>query len=61
MTKLVWLPNETDYSYCEFVAPNTPYSVLPWLSGKASTQNEVGWVASLRYVVYRQTKTQMQS
>ncbi len=27
MTKVVWLTNETDYSYCEFVAPNTPYSV----------------------------------
>ncbi len=26
MTKVGWLPNETDYSYCEFVAPNTPYS-----------------------------------
>ncbi len=25
MTRVVWLPNETDYSYCEFVAPNTPY------------------------------------
>ena len=25
MTKVVWLPNETDYSYCEFVVPNTPY------------------------------------
>ncbi len=25
MTNVVWLPNETDYSYCEFVAPNTPY------------------------------------
>ena len=25
MTKVVWLPNETDYSYSEFVAPNTPY------------------------------------
>ncbi len=25
MTKVVWLPNETDYSYCKFVAPNTPY------------------------------------
>ncbi len=25
MTKVVWLPNETDCSYCEFVAPNTPY------------------------------------
>ncbi len=24
MTRIVWLPNETDYSYCEFVAPNTP-------------------------------------
>ncbi len=24
MTKVVWLPNETDYSYFEFVAPNTP-------------------------------------
>ncbi len=24
-TKLVWRPNEADYSYCEFVAPNTPY------------------------------------
>ncbi len=28
MTKEVWLPNETDYSYCEFVAPNTHYLVL---------------------------------
>ena len=26
MTKVVWLLNETDYSYCGFVAPNTPYS-----------------------------------
>ncbi len=25
MTKVVWLPNETDYSYCDFVAPNAPY------------------------------------
>ncbi len=25
MTKVVWLPSETDYSYYEFVAPNTPY------------------------------------
>ncbi len=25
MTKVVWLPNETGYSYCDFVAPNTPY------------------------------------
>ncbi len=25
MTKVIWLPNGTDYSYCEFVAPNTPY------------------------------------
>ncbi len=25
MTKLFWPPNETDYSYCEFVAPNNPY------------------------------------
>ncbi len=25
MTKVVWLPNETDYPYYEFVAPNTPY------------------------------------
>ncbi len=25
MTKVVWLPNETDHSYCEFIAPNTPY------------------------------------
>ncbi len=24
MTKVVWLPNETDYSYCEVVAQNTP-------------------------------------
>ncbi len=23
MTKVGWLPNETDYSYCEFVASNT--------------------------------------
>ncbi len=27
MTKVVWLPNETDYSDCEFLAPNTPYLV----------------------------------
>ena len=26
MTKVVWLPNETDYSYCEFVAPDTQMS-----------------------------------
>ncbi len=26
MTKVLWLPNEIDYAYCEFVAPNTPYS-----------------------------------
>ncbi len=26
MTKVVWLPNETDYSYCEFVVPK--YSLL---------------------------------
>ena len=26
MTKVVWLQNESEYSYCEFVAPNTPYS-----------------------------------
>ena len=25
MTKVVWPPNETDYSYCELMAPNTPY------------------------------------
>ncbi len=25
MTTALWLPNETDYSYCEFVGPNTPY------------------------------------
>ncbi len=24
MSKVVWLPNETDYSYCEFVVPDTP-------------------------------------
>ncbi len=28
MTKVVWLPDETDYSYCEIVAPNTPYYPL---------------------------------
>ncbi len=27
MTKVVWLPKETDYSYCKFVAPNTPYCI----------------------------------
>ncbi len=32
MTKVVWLPNETDYSYREFVAPNTPYCIfIPFL------------------------------
>ncbi len=25
VTKVVWLPNETGYSYCEFATPNTPY------------------------------------
>ncbi len=25
MAKVVWLPNETDYSYCEFVAQIPPY------------------------------------
>ncbi len=25
MAKVVWLPNETDHSYCELVALNTPY------------------------------------
>ncbi len=25
MIKVVWLLNETDYAYGEFVAPNTPY------------------------------------
>ncbi len=25
MTEVVWLPNEIDYSYCEFLVPNTPY------------------------------------
>ncbi len=24
MTKVIWLPNETDYSYCEFVAQILP-------------------------------------
>ncbi len=28
MTKVVWLPNETDYSYCEFVVPNTSYNLV---------------------------------
>ncbi len=27
ISKVVWLPNETDYSYCEFMAPNTPYCI----------------------------------
>ncbi len=38
MTKVVWLPSETDYSYCEFVAPNTvhtkaslPFAKAKWL------------------------------
>ncbi len=26
-TEVVWLLNETDYSYCEIVAPNTPYDM----------------------------------
>ncbi len=29
MTKVVWLPNETDYLHCEFVATNTPYLPKP--------------------------------
>ncbi len=28
MIKVVWVPNENDYSYCEFVAQNTPYSIF---------------------------------
>ncbi len=28
MTKVVWLTNGSDYSYCEFVSPNTPYWCL---------------------------------
>ncbi len=28
MTKVVWLPKETDYWYCEFVAPNTSYATF---------------------------------
>ena len=35
MTKVVWLPNETDYSYCGFVAPNT--TVLPIFIGFIQT------------------------
>ncbi len=31
MTKVVWLPNKTDYSYCEIVAPNTPYLFFMFL------------------------------
>ncbi len=34
-TKVVWLPNETDYSYCEFVAPNAPYCSLNFLKNSA--------------------------
>ncbi len=30
MTKVVWLPNETGYSYCEFVSPILPIRVLVW-------------------------------
>ncbi len=33
MTNLVWLPNETDYSLCEFVAPNTPYKQSQFWGG----------------------------
>ncbi len=28
MSKVVRLPDETDYSYCEFVVPNTPHCSL---------------------------------
>ncbi len=28
MTKVVWLPKETDYSYSKLVPPNTPYCKL---------------------------------
>ncbi len=34
MTKVVWLPNETDYSYCEFVVPNTNTSYYSAIPGK---------------------------
>ncbi len=29
LTKVFWVPNETDYSYREFLAPNTPYCLQP--------------------------------
>ncbi len=30
MTKVVWLPTESDYSHCKFVAPNTPFSLASY-------------------------------
>ncbi len=30
MTKVVWLPSETDYSYGECVAPNTVLPIEEW-------------------------------
>ncbi len=44
MTKVVWFPNETDYSYCEFVAPNTPY--CKWMKLTS------GWTTPIVVLVY---------
>ncbi len=47
MSRVVWLPNETDYSCCEFVAPNTPYIIVLYYcfpkNTHAYTDNGVHW------------------
>ncbi len=44
MTKVVWLPNETDYSYCEFVAPNTPYSNLSFADNITTLKAAIAFI-----------------
>ncbi len=49
MTKVLWLPNETDYSYCEFLAPNAPY----WQKGLLSVEKGHKGVEILMVKIYK--------
>ncbi len=58
MTKVVWLPNETDYSYCEFVVPNPGCQILPILArihvcGPSRQVVSHGSVLSIRVSLYK--------
>ncbi len=50
MTKVVWLPNETDCSYCEFVAPNTSYC-HPFYFCNELTPALQPWDLALQWIV----------